>query len=328
MLLRRLSPGTLSAQSRSAAYLSQQIHGKARCLYKGSDLRLGFPKHEQRQHLSRPYSNYAPRGPPPYYSPYGPQPKSRTSRLKDMAIGSALTIATYLVYNSYEYWRLQKEVDEEEELASKINECFSHYDRLAQMAFRGDDGSPESTEKIRSLLKERAMAVARVVIPKDYHDKSITDFGPLPKLPEDHKCVCHEVQRLEDGDTLMLMPPQQSVEELENIKGVGEDGSGQVVTHKAIVAINAFAGDVAASDPGKRIGDPGASKFHEIICRSTFMLDKLRQEGIMDNGLIGVTVFLWDDIFYFVYDEGTVLLMIDESLVGSIIGNRLRLEHS
>ncbi|KAI1271232.1 hypothetical protein F5Y07DRAFT_383512 [Xylaria sp. FL0933] len=322
MLLRRLRPGMLSVQSWSAAYPSKQIHWKAQCPSRGANLRPGPPNHEKRR-FSRFYSNYAPRGPPPYYNPYAQQPRSRASRLKDMAIGSALTIIAHLAYESYDYWQLTKEMEEEEQLASNVKTLFSQYDRLVQKVLRGDDGSPERTEEIRTLLKERAIALTRAVIPKHSPDQSVTEVGPLPRLPEDHKCQCHEVQRLEDGDTLMLIPPQPSAREIEEMRKGETDPSTRVVAGKAFVAINAFAGDVAASEPGQKITDPGASKFHEILCRSALMLDKLCNEGIMDEVAISVTVFLWDDMFFFIYDKGEVLLVVEDAPT-SIMGQLYR----
>ncbi|KAI0811906.1 hypothetical protein GGR55DRAFT_639619 [Xylaria sp. FL0064] len=315
MLLRRLPPGTLSVQSWSAAHPSQQIHWKARCHSKGANLRLGSSSHEKRR-LSRLYSNYAPRGPPPYYNPYAQQPRSRASRLKDMAIGSALTIIAYLAYESYDYWQRTKEVEEEEEVRTNVDALLSQYDRLLQKVLQGDDGSPERTEEIRALLKERTIALTRAIIPKDSPDQSVTEVGPLPRLPEDHKCQCREVQRLEDGDTLMLIPPQPSGRELEETKKREADPSLRLVAGKAVVAINAFARDIAASEPGKRITDPGASKLHEILCRSALMLNKLSNEGIMDDVPIWVTVFLWDDMFFFIYDKGNVSLVAEDLPTG------------
>ncbi|TGJ80230.1 hypothetical protein E0Z10_g8544 [Xylaria hypoxylon] len=273
-----------------------------------ANLRLGLQKHGKQQRLSRAYSNYAPKGPPPYYNMYGQSPKSpksRTSRLKDMAIGSILTITAYIAHC---YWAVLEETKEDEEYFSELHGIFSHYNQLLGEAEASGDDSPESMEKIQSLFKERAMVLTRAGIQKDEENRSVRELGPLPKLPEDHKCKCHGVQSITDSDTLILMPPQPPADKLKEMNEFAwEHGlltRTRIVTHDVVVAVNAFAGDMkVGGSTWQGLTNSSPSKLHEIICRSLFMIDKLLKEGIFNgDGPTMVTVILRDTIFSFVYN--------------------------
>ncbi|KAI1425653.1 hypothetical protein F5Y12DRAFT_352926 [Xylaria sp. FL1777] len=327
MLLRQLSPGTATAQSWSTTvYLSQRMHGKAPCLYRGANLRFGCPKHEKQLHFSRPYSNYAPKGPPPYYNPYhnpyynpyGQPPRSRISRFKDIAIGSVLTIIALFAYGSYYTWPKWKAMREAEKLTSDVQERLDRYDWLLKKAEAGDDGSAESAEKIRRLLKERAIFAVRAFIPKEEEFKYIMDLGPLPRLPQDYACECRERQGIEDDDTLMLMPSQESTGEIKGLKWMNEDDADgrsirPIHPPRLLVAVNAFSKDMGTHDPEEKITQPGASKLHEVICRSAFILDNLHNKGIV-NGPTLVIVLLRDGIFSFICEESGIWIVHNDHI--------------
>ncbi|KAI0514586.1 hypothetical protein F5B22DRAFT_611061 [Xylaria bambusicola] len=259
-------------------------------LHSGAALRYGLPKIEKRQQLSRVYSNFAPRD---YsrYDAYAQPPKSRGSRLKDMAIGSILTIIAYLAYKSYSLWDVVKHAREEIDVAIELDEIYSHYDQLLDQAEAAGD-----MEKSQSLFKERAMALVRAML-RNQEDQTINDLGPLPTLPEDYDGgQSHGAQIFGGGDTLMLMPQCPPLDE----------GNSLSPRHLVAVAINAFAEDIGINDDAMGLVNYRTPKVHEIIRRSRFMLEKLRKEGTID-GMTLVTVYLWDFEFMFVYDEGIIM---------------------
>ncbi|KAI0973962.1 hypothetical protein F4678DRAFT_424074 [Xylaria arbuscula] len=301
MLLRWLPPGTVTARSRPAARLSQQIHGKARCLYRGAELRHEYPNHEKQPHLSRKYSNYAPRGQPPYYDVYAQAPRSRASRFKDMAIGSGLTIIAYLVFDSYDYWQARKQAKEEEKGVSELKEITARYDKLMEAA---DDGSEESVEKINALFRERTMALARALVPDKFRltGEFVTDLGPLPRLTEDYHCRCREAHSIEDGRTLMLMPPQPPPARLKVLEENKRTEWPTIITNSVILGVNMSARQLESSNP--------ESKFHELICRSKFKLGKLRKEGVIYGATL-VFVHLRDTMFTFICEGERVSLIGD-----------------
>ncbi|KAI0540619.1 hypothetical protein GGR58DRAFT_460318 [Xylaria digitata] len=307
MLIRRVWTQAPRAPSLSTACVSRHVYAKIQDHHINTKLPVELHNHEQ---PSRAYSNYAPRGPPPYYNMYGQPPKSRASRLKDMAIGSILTIT---VYFAYIYWELRdelKEMEEEEERASMVNEIFLHYQQLLEKAEKSDDGSPESLERIHSILKERAMAFARKVFTDGQDDQLIEDLGPLPKIPEGR--LSPEVQRIEDKDTLVLMPPPPSADKSrvidESNPRRGPHSWDQVVSNNIVVAVNVFSEDSQVRARERWQTDPDAAQFREIIARSMFMVDKLRREGVLRDGGVEITVILRNEMFSFFYDENDLTI--------------------
>ncbi|KAK5628696.1 hypothetical protein RRF57_004411 [Xylaria bambusicola] len=292
MLIRRLGarvprgPGSVTAKSSTFLIL-----GKTPSLHSGTNLRYGLSKIEKGQQLSRAYSNFAPTDPYSHYDAYAQPPKSRVSRLKDMAIGSVLTIIAYLAYRTYSLWDVVKHAEEELGVAIKLEEIYSHYDQLLEQAEAVDD-----KEKIRSLFKERAMALVRAIL-RNQEDQTINELGPLPTLPEDYDCQSHGTLIFGDGDTVMLMPQRPPLDEANPLSP----------RHMVAVAINAFAEDVGINDDAMGLVNYRTPKVHEIICRSRYMLEKLRKEGTID-GMTLVTVYLWDFEFMFVYDKGIVMV--------------------
>ncbi|KAI1303259.1 hypothetical protein F5Y03DRAFT_188262 [Xylaria venustula] len=315
MLLRRLSPGTLTA--RPTAHLSQQIHGTAPCLYRGAGLRHGYRKQQQQQHVSGNYSNYTPTGQYPHYDMYAQPPRSpRDSRFKDMAIGSGLTILAYIAYNAYRFWQVLKEEKDEERMAKEVRETARRYNYLIKAA---DDGSEEGTEKARALFRERTFSVARALMPDEMKAGPFTDLGPLPMLPEDHDCPCQEAQSIEDCQTLMLMPPQVNGErerpkKTEEVK-VKRGGTEWpvVINNHLVLGVDIFSGPlVVPNRPGSATA-PYQSRFNELLCRSQFMLQKLREEGTIE-GATFVTVILRDTVFAFISDGKRIGLVGDHPI--------------
>ncbi|KAI3322520.1 hypothetical protein HD806DRAFT_500307 [Xylariaceae sp. AK1471] len=317
MLLRRLHTQTprterTVARSWSTAHLSRHFHGKTQTAfkYRGVHLRFEFQQSAKQQQLSRSYSNYAPRGPPPY-STYIQQPRSRASRLKDMAIGSILTIAVYLTYEFYVYRQIMKEMKEDEVLGRTLNELLFHYAELLDKAeANGDDA-----EKIRALVMERAKAVALLSVDQGHQGEPVEDLGPLPRLPEGQ--ALHGKEKIEDEDTLVLFPPQPDAEELAKLdkearkRGEGERTEQPVYT--VFIAINAFSEDLGLPGPGKerempKSGaiDSGEFKFGEVLVRSGFMIDGLCSAGTLEPDRRAlVTILLRDDVWVYTYRQGT-----------------------
>ncbi len=186
-----------------------------------------------------------------------------------------------------------------------------HSDKLLAEAEADDDGSPESAEKIRSLFKERAMGAARSYIPKSQQGQPVIDLGPLHRLPEDDES--HEVQRIKDSDTLVLMSPTRTAEEIKKSKEFREASlkhgpeSIALVTCCIMVAVNTFVKDLGVSDLQKALINHRASKFQEIIRRTEFTLNRLHEERRVGMP-ITVKFFLRDEILSLVYDGDSFIL--------------------
>ncbi|RWA05463.1 hypothetical protein EKO27_g9647 [Xylaria grammica] len=324
MLIRRL--WTRGAPSRSAINLSQQTCGKTQGLHKGANLRLALQKHGLQQRVSRAYSNYAPRGPPPYYNTYSQPPKSRASRLKDMAIGSILTIAVFLGVDYWCVWgeeEMEEEVEEGNGIGDEIYIIFTHYNRLLEGAEASDDGSLESAEKIKNLFRERAIALIHATSSKkDLEDSSIKDLGQLPRLPEGRECNEYDgVQKIKDEDTLIFLLPQSAVSEMRKKTAAdlrrGSTSRSPVPVHNIVIAINAFTGSPMTGGFTRRPNDAGTFPVPELMCRTAFMLENLHKEGVLTGPPTTiVTVFLRDQI-------GSFICVEEDSDWGKKPGNRV-----
>ncbi|KAI1133487.1 hypothetical protein F5Y10DRAFT_89021 [Nemania abortiva] len=303
MLSRRLyihaprSPAMAKAQGWSTAYIHWQTHRRGQSRYRGAGLT---------------YSNYAPRGPVPYHhNTYGQPPKSRGSRFKDMAIGSALTIVLYLTYELYNFRQTVKEIEEEAKEEAKImhdiERIYFHYDQLLKETEA--DHSPERAERIRSLCVERALIIIFASIFKHLKDQfTIEDLGPLPRLPEAHEF--HDSEKIKDEDTLVLMlpPPPPSAEELDKrAKERALENGLQPMGGLLVVSINASTQDLGSHHWLSGQNDLSDFTSREIIHRLRFMLDNLCKEGkLKPDRSTFITLILRDTVYTLTYMEGSL----------------------
>lgn len=142
MLVRGLWTGVPHAQrtvtshthSWLKACLARPNRARVQIPYPDAKLRLEFQKHlnGKQRHSSNAYSNYAPRGPSQYHGSYGQPPKTRANRLKDVAIGSFLTIVGYLAYVLYRHRQNKRGSD-------RLREIFSIYDKILAKAEAEDE---------------------------------------------------------------------------------------------------------------------------------------------------------------------------------------------
>ncbi|KAI0450297.1 hypothetical protein F5B21DRAFT_491574 [Xylaria acuta] len=311
MSLRRLwtwaphTPRAATSRSWSTADLFQPTHARVQTPYRGKNFiierknassRPVSQKHGKHQHPSRVYSNYAPRDPSQGYGAYGQPPKSRASRLKDMAIGSALTIAVYLAYIFYCSRQMLVLQDMERNFTKEELEIVLHYEKILRKAEAEDDGSPESAEKIRRIFKERTIAILYMA-KEDKDDTIIDEFGPLLRFPEGHKE--HGSERVKGEDILVLMPPIPSEEEMADIK---PEDKVMGIDYLVIVAVNDFEENLGIDDGNIVISHQTHPKLNEIWCRLVIMIDNLYQKGTLDpDKPTIITFFLRDGMPSFIY---------------------------
>ncbi|KAI8953219.1 hypothetical protein F4801DRAFT_537845 [Xylaria longipes] len=281
MSLRRLwtraphIPRTATSLSWSTAYLSRPT---LQIPYRVAYLRFAVQKYEKQQHSFKAYSNYAPRDPSQYYGAYGQPPKSRASRLKDMAIGSALTIAVYIAYILHESRQTAQDERDVSAVDNEIGELIDHYDKLLTRAEAEDDGSPESAEHIHGVLKERAIAIMRWL--QTWEEMPVEDLGPLPRFPEGHKD--HGSEMVEDRDIVVLKPPPPPKEKLEDID---PEEKAFTIIHEMVVVVNHSTEDLGISNP----------MFYEIGCRLAIMMDNLCRVGTLDPDSPTLVMFCFRD---------------------------------
>ncbi|KAI1414137.1 hypothetical protein F5Y13DRAFT_22488 [Hypoxylon sp. FL1857] len=201
-----------------------------------------------RQFGSRPnfnFSNYAPPPPGPYF--YTP-PRSKASRLIDMAIGSVLTIGAYI---SYTYREVVKDI---EEVENKINELRAEvaewHQSLTEARLAGD----------RDRLRELSLNASRPA------DEDWIEVGPLPGLPEGE--TLHGKEAIPEEDTLMFIRAE-SVEIFEPSLLVN-------------IALNADCDDILPVNPDNAEHSEGV--LSEILLRLNYQAAKWVQEGILAVG--------------------------------------------
>jgi hypothetical protein len=228
-----------------------------------------------------------------------------------MAIGSILTIAVYLTYEYYVYRQMMKEMKEDEVLAGTLHEILSHYAELMDKA----EADGAGTEKIRELFMERAKAVALLSVSQNHEGESVEDLGSLPRLPEGQ--ALHGKEKIEDEDTLVLLPPQPNAEELAKLdkeaRKYGEGDRTEDPVYAVFVAINAFTADLGIPGPGNDRGppsngviDPEEFRFGEVLIRSGFMIDGLCERGTLEPDRWTLVTFLMrDDVWVYAYRQGT-----------------------
>ncbi|KAI0479547.1 hypothetical protein F4859DRAFT_439065 [Xylaria cf. heliscus] len=311
------APRIVTTQSWLTARPSRPTHMRVQIPYRAANLRLGSQKHWKRQHFAKAYSNYAPRGPSQYYGAYGQPPKSGASRLKDMAIGSVLTIAVYSVYVFYHARKRLQEMRGREDMKNELGDIFPHYERLLTKAEKEDDGSAESAEKIHRLFKERAVAIMHVGLSKQEKDQFVVrDMGPLPRFPQGHRN--HGKEMVRDEDTLVLMPPPVSEEELAEIP---IEDRARTIIYSMVLAINDHTENFQVKN-GPIHSGPANPKFYELECRLVIVIDSLYQEGALDPSMPTLVSFFWRDaVLQYVYKSRTLRSLGQDKIGFTMLNN-------
>ncbi|KAI1739021.1 hypothetical protein F4680DRAFT_155129 [Xylaria scruposa] len=267
---------------------SRPTHLRVQISYR--DALLGSQK-EKQQHSSKVYSNYAPKGPSQYYGAYGQPPKSRASRLKDMAIGSALTIAIFLAYILYyNSQRLLQEKKEAEEVVKRANisremhkEIYSRYQK--RKAEIDDDSSSESSKETN---QERRLIIIYAQDPDGGDTFEAECLGSLSRFPEGHEKQGSEM--VKDGEALVFLLLLDDAEE-------------RVITHLVIISIDCTAENLGISNPISASNDQTYPKFDEIKLRAAMMIHDMFHRGTLDfhrpilldfQFLDGQRTYVWD----------------------------------
>ncbi|KAI0189624.1 hypothetical protein EV127DRAFT_432274 [Xylaria flabelliformis] len=289
MLLRRLwtrashTTRTASSQSRSTASLP--THSRAQIPYK--DARLQFHNYGKQQHSSKAYSNFAPRGPSQHHGAYSQPPNSRA---KDVAIGSALTIAAYIAYLFYYSRQLAEE--DMVKFAKEVNEICSRYEKLLRKAEMDDDGSPESAKEIDRILQERMLDLLNVERPNKSDTIVIESVGSLPRFPEGHEQHGSEMVTGEDHYSSVYMLPPISKEELATL---GPEDTEKVIFRSVIITINDTMKNLGIDSLDSESPGRDYPKFGELWLRSAIMMDGLVQAGELDPDRPTMITFFFRD---------------------------------
>ncbi|KAI1177229.1 hypothetical protein F4777DRAFT_577285 [Nemania sp. FL0916] len=318
MLARRFwTPGRSIASLHQRQH--QHAHIRSRWPHDGTDLYTCFASHrshgqEKQIQAFRPYSNFAPRPRDPtphYYNPYHQPPRSRLTRARDIAIGAILVVGIQLAYVAYlaidEKKKLRAAAKEFSSLAKKCKRAADHYDKLLRAAEASNDESAESEDKIRDLFMERSKVMTRLIVSKgkdgDSEDSGLEEWGPLPRLPEDRES--HGQERIKAEDTLVLIPPQPSPQELADFdreKAVrGNDNV--VLAYEIFVVLNYFTKDLGCGGPwNSRADGAGESNLHEVGQRLELLMDALYQAGtVQPSPETIIVMILRDEVMRFVY---------------------------
>ncbi|KAI1392985.1 uncharacterized protein F4822DRAFT_147589 [Hypoxylon trugodes] len=223
------------------------------------------PAIHRRRFRSCPQLNTPNYAPGPYFYP---PPKSRGSRLKDIAIGSGLTISAYLAYIYYQYRQLSKEMREAAKQYEQDEVLEMEFDHaFTEARYAGD----------QDRLKELTFELARAI------SKGRVEVGPLPRLPEGDKS--HGKDNIPEEDTLMFI--------------VDHDGDSLIVH----LAVNAESQEIFQS--ASRTDDPADQKdspLLEIILRVNYQAAEWIREGILgEDGDLLVTINMRDRHFGFTY---------------------------
>ncbi|KAI1820417.1 hypothetical protein F4861DRAFT_61103 [Xylaria intraflava] len=283
---------------------SSQTLGSARSPYYRAAVPSGLRKHGRRHQLAMSYSNYSPRNPWQYdYNIYNGPPKPRAGRLKDMAIGSVLTIIAVVavsIYSLSDILEEIKEVKEEKELVAKMKEIADHYDPLLEEAIARLDGSTESTERYRNLFFQQMNDVFQA----NFNEGRVVELGPLSRFPESHEF--RGMENVEDRDTAVLMGPRWSAKELDELLERGRK-TDESPCHHVFVSVFANARDLDIMPYREGRSTPGHSKLDEILRRLEFMVEKLYKDGELHDDIpTFITVTLLDKMLTYIHD-GTIL---------------------
>lgn len=328
-------------RSCSAARLSRSFQGKAESPIIHTDAlsRLGSQVKGKFHHQPwKPYSNFAPKGvppygapsqydvpppygvPPPYYNPHVEPTRSRGSRLKDMALGSVLTLAVLglvFVYTALdiltEHFESVKKREELEELRETVNETMKDYDRRLKAA----ETNGASEDEIREIFRERSMAYVLLTMARDGGNKMIENLGPLPRLPEGQK-LPYEFEAIKEEDTLVLLPPEPTDKETDYSQEEVEEEFTPLRARNFFVGINASTEDMKLieqrmGEEDIRFSSAEECRFAEVVMRSINMV-----QGFMKDGKFNpkrptiVVLFFRDTERIYLYHRGWIQQVVPE----------------
>ncbi|KAI1077719.1 hypothetical protein F5B20DRAFT_259646 [Whalleya microplaca] len=232
--------------------------------------------------------NYTPQPQPTYY-----RPQSWRSRLRDMAIGSGITIGAYLIYQSYRYRRFVKELKgTEEEIKAVLAKRLEFSNALAEALEAGDH------ERLREVVFEFHRAAFAPFA-------EIVEVGPLPGFPEGDELYGKETIPVED--TLMFVEhdpaDKDRVAVVNVIINAGVDELERVPSGQVVLA-------------GSKKG-----KLGELLSRMEIQAAEWRRAGSLHEGDDIYVVFTMRDsnvIFVYVnsYFQSINILSEQEALPG------------
>ncbi|KAI0551913.1 hypothetical protein F4679DRAFT_112736 [Xylaria curta] len=273
---------------------SRPTHLRVQIPYR--DARLGSQK-EKQQHSSKAYSNFVPKGPSQYCGAYGQPPKSRASRLKDMAIGSALTFAISFAYIFFYDSQQLQEAEEDVKRANELRQIHSRYKKIR--AETDDDGGSESSEETN---RERGSTV--VPVENGQGDTFELEYvGSLPRFPEGHEK--HGSEIVKDGETSVFLLSPANEEELATIE---PKDIARTIARVMIIKIEYTAENLGIENPNSssnRGNDQTYTKFFEITWRAAMMIEDMFQCGTLDSDrptllefhfLDGSRSYVWDPL--------------------------------
>ncbi|KAL7620169.1 hypothetical protein AAE478_009162 [Parahypoxylon ruwenzoriense] len=216
------------------------------------------------------YSNFAPQ-----QSPYGyyPPPRSRGARLRDMALGSALTICAWAAYEAYAYLQFEKDQRALEAGIEHARSVRIEYEAKFAEARRAGDH-----ERLRELTFEFARLL------HTQFDDSWDEVGPLPGYPKSHRAFGKHT--IPEEDTLMFI-------------NYDEENGAFIVN----IAVNAEAHEAHRLPPGpSEPVDLRDGTFAELILRFNHQAVQWKDQGwFKEDDELHVTFILRDKFFSYAY---------------------------
>lgn len=224
--------------------------------------------------------------------------------MKDMAIGSALTITAYVAWRYYHYRRFVREVNELRQRSEEHRQMMEEFACLLDQAREAGDEI-----RMRELVFERQRRIA---------DDLAYEAGPLPGFPAGHELYAKEKVPVED--TLMFIEkmdedgtsggPSQSQwygrDEDQN-QPLDSESEGTSV----MIAVNADSVSMGYDPERDSLGDivavdPQETKVQELLWRFENQVKAWRKEDRKDmHDDFQVILILRDNtIFCFLYTDG------------------------
>ncbi|ORY65397.1 uncharacterized protein BCR38DRAFT_484823 [Pseudomassariella vexata] len=192
--------------------------------------------------------------PPDVPTYFSPPPRSRGSRIKDMAIGSVLTIGAFFIYK---YYTLRQAFRELQEFAEDSKEVIAIKEEFRQLfAEARESGDHDRLRDVTFSLPRRLF---------DKYPGEIVESGPLPGYAVDDELYGKE--RVPAADTLMFVEEDQ------------ETGLIGVVQ----IAINLELEDLRDRHSAKIALDPKEDKLAELFRRVAHQATMWKSEGKLDD---------------------------------------------
>ncbi|RYP92511.1 hypothetical protein DL770_001377 [Monosporascus sp. CRB-9-2] len=198
--------------------------------------------------------------------------KSKTRIIRDMALGSALTLGAFFAYSSYSYRKALKGLEAE---ADETRGVYKEFARRFAEAREAKD---------HDRLREATFEFSRRLL--SMHGDAIFEAGPLPPYPEEDEL--HGKEKIPPEDTLMFV----------------EKDEGRFIT-VAQVSVNLdleeLDSDWKRYIDGEVDVNPAHDKLGELLTRFEYQVEFWRKQEKLRGGELFVVFALRDKYWTFRY---------------------------